>query len=30
MSEYDEKNHISKTIREAMFGKFIPFLREAY
>jgi hypothetical protein len=30
MSEYDEKNHIAKTVREALFGKFIPFLREAY
>ena len=30
MSEYDEKNHIAKTVREVFFGKFIPFLREAY
>ena len=30
MSEYDEKYHIAKTVREVMFSKFIPFLREAF
>ena len=30
MSEYDEKYHIAKTVREALFSKFIPFLREAF
>ena len=30
MSEYEEKNHIAKTIREVFFSQFIPFLKYAY
>ena len=29
-SEYEEKNHIAKTIREVFFSQFIPFLKYAY